>query len=116
MNRLNISEEPITITVATVLGYAAGQTFPSELVVITPGAAIASVTLPPIRTSQATTLPGAVTEGCGAVRISFYLTASYATTLVAASGDTLVTTPSLGTAADHCTLRADPATQKWYAL
>lgn len=116
MNRLNIQEEPIVITGTTVLGYAPGQTLPSRLIICTTTGA-ATVTLPPILTSQATTLPGAVTEGSGALVLSIYTTATQTITVAAATGDALApAAPTIATAGDKATLIADPATRKWYVV
>ena len=113
MNRLNIIDEPITLAATTVLGYAAGQTFPSRLAVCT---AAFAITLPPIRSTSSTTLPGLVTEGCGAIEMTFYATGANAVTLAAASGDTLLTVPTIATANAKATVKADPATTTWYVI
>ena len=115
MNRLNVNENVLTLTASTTLGYGPNQQIPASLILVN-GSGAVTVTLPPILSSQATTLPGEVTEGTGPIEITVRNVANYALTLAAASGDSINDTQYLGKAGASVTLRANPADRKWYRV
>lgn len=102
----------VTTSTTIVMGYAPGQTYPPELIVVNAGAA--TLALPPITTSFSN---GLWTQGIGdgaTIRIKTLTTAGI--TVSAASGDTLSDTITLTVAKSEASLMSSLVDRTWYRI
>lgn len=106
-----------TVTAATTLGFGAGQTTPPLLLTCNNGGF--NVVLPPTATQTPTppTVSQTTVGTNGGFRITVnQLAASGTVTLVAASGDTIVGTATVGVQNASLTLQSVPENSTWYVV